>query len=140
MAKGKKFAKGNKDAEKWKESDFEDILNICYKVAKENPNDFLSMADIVLYAKDELGVPSRTFYYLVEKFPVLQSLKEDLNLLLIARVNKKALFSDYNATASIWRMKQLGEKDLSSVNMDHTTKGDKVESISPIKWVDGKSK
>jgi hypothetical protein len=41
----------------------------------------------------------------------LQYFKEDIKRLLTARINKGALQGNYNVTAAIWRMKQLGEKD-----------------------------
>jgi len=35
---------------------------------------------------------------------------------VIAIVNRKALEGDFNATAGIWRMKQLGERDKTEVH------------------------
>ena len=36
--------------------------------------------------------------------------------------------------------KMLGFNDSEKVNIDHTTKGDKIKSIAPIEWIDGKDK
>jgi hypothetical protein len=48
---------------------------------------------------------------LIDKFPVFESIKKDIADIIIARINKNALKGDFNPAASIWRMKQLGEKD-----------------------------
>ena len=65
------------------------------------------MQDAVIHS----GMPSRTFYYLADKHEVLQHIKKDINDVIIAKINRGALKGEFNATASIWRQKQLGEKD-----------------------------
>lgn len=63
------------------------------------------------------------FYYLCEKFEELDNIKKELNDIIIANVNRKALEGDYNPTASIWRMKQLGEidsKEVKNTNIEMT--------------------
>ena len=68
--------------------------------------------------------------YWINKIPSLGKYKKDIQSAIISRINKKALQGEksggFNATASIWRMKQLGEIDQS--NIDHTTKGEKMAS------------
>lgn len=49
--------------------------------------------------------------YWVNKIPIFENLKKDIQNIIISRVNKGALKGDYQPTASIWRMKQLGELD-----------------------------
>jgi len=52
-------------------------------------------------------------------------------------VNKGAITNEMNPTASIWRMKQLGEKD--QQYQDHTTKGEAITDQKTINiTVDGK--
>lgn len=49
--------------------------------------------------------------YWCNKIPVFANLKNDIQNIIISRINKNALNNKFNSTASIWRMKQLGEKD-----------------------------
>jgi len=101
------FKKGDKAAEKWTLSEakmvFTELIDIVVK-----DEDFLSFQDVTLY-NDK--IPYSTFYYLLNKFPILDSFKKQLNDIIISRVNKGALKGDYVSTPAIWRMKQLGEKD-----------------------------
>ncbi|MBK7215212.1 MAG: hypothetical protein IPH88_18370 [Bacteroidales bacterium] len=50
----------------------------------------------------------------------MDNIKEDINSAVICRINKGTLNSDYNPTAGIWRMKQLGEKDSSTHEINST--------------------
>ena len=105
-----KFAIGNKDAEKWTEEEAVKLfLTIRDFAMKDDVN---SLQDAILRA----GYFSSGFYYLLDKFPVLEPIKKDCQDILIAGVNQKALEGNFNATASIWRMKQCGEKDESAIN------------------------
>jgi len=54
--------------------------------------------------------------YWASRLPVFATLKKDVQDTIIRRINKSTLEGDYNATASIWRMKQLGEKDEKTVD------------------------
>lgn len=54
--------------------------------------------------------------YWCGKVPVFANLKSDVQNSIIRRINKGALTGDYQPTASIWRMKQLGELDEKSIN------------------------
>jgi len=70
--------------------------------------------------------------YWINKLPVFGNLKKDIQQEIISRVNKKALINKFNSTASIWRMKQLGEKETQYQNLDHTTKGESINKIKGI--------
>ncbi len=59
--------------------------------------------------------------YWAKKIPIFATLKTDIQNSIVARINKEALEGEYNPTASIWRMKQLGEKDTTEVNQNVTT-------------------
>lgn len=72
---------------------------------------YLSIQEAVMHSP----YGRRDFYYICERFKDLHSIKEDINDTIIANVNRKALEGDYNPTASIWRMKQLGERDKTEV-------------------------
>jgi hypothetical protein len=70
--------------------------------------------------------------YWCNKIPVFKNLKKDVQDIIISRVNKKALKGDFNATASIWRMKQLGEKEKVEQNININS----IEDIDKISFVD----
>jgi hypothetical protein len=100
--------KGNKYAQEWTFENalprFEDAL----KYARED-NTCLCLQDAIIQS----GIPSRTFYYLVDNHEVLQNIKQDMNDVIISRINRLALDVHVPCPASpaIWRMKQLGERD-----------------------------
>lgn len=82
-------------------------------------DDCLCVQDAFLHIK----MPSSTFHYLIDKYKVLEDIKKDINANVISKVNKGALKGDFQPTASIWRMKQLGERDKTEVtqtNIDAT--------------------
>ena len=85
---------------------------------------FLSVQEAVMLCP----YSRQAFYYLCERFKELDILKKELNDIIIANVNRKALEGDYNPTASIWRMKQLGERDEKAI--DHTTKGEVINQVN----------
>lgn len=101
-----KFEIGNKAAEKWTEEEaikaFESMLEYA-----TSHNDVLSVQQAYI----DFGMPCATYYYLIDKHPVLETIKKGINDLLISRINKGSLVGDYISTPAIWRMKQLGEKD-----------------------------
>ena len=49
--------------------------------------------------------------YLINKYKELQHYKNKLSDIIIERINNGALHGEFQQTASIWRMKQLGETD-----------------------------
>jgi len=104
------FEKGNKAAEKWTEAETHDLfINVFHMVQADE--DVLSLHDVRLLAMTEHKIPFSTFDYLVKKYPVLVDIKKAIASTIISRINKHSLKGDYNATASIWRFKQLGERD-----------------------------
>jgi len=101
-----RFKEGNKAGEKWSYDDAEKVFNEMLQFAIDNKK-----VVSVQQAYIEYGMPSTTYYYLEQKFPALAYIKKGINDIIISRINTKALEGDYNATASIWRFKQLGETD-----------------------------
>jgi len=113
--------KGNKYNQVWTLENalprFEDALN--YAIESE---DCLCMQDAVL----KTGIPTTTFYYLVDNHKVLKSIKQDINNHIISRVNKYVLRNKFASSPAIWRMKQLGERDEQSINHS-SSEGIKIE-------------
>lgn len=87
----------------------------------EIDNNCLSLHDAI----KQTTIPYSTYDYLAEKHEVLGRIKKDTMIEVLRRINSKALKGEYQPTASIWRMKQLGEKDQSFVNQ-------KVEEVIPL--------
>lgn len=113
------FEIGNKYAREWTLENalprFEDVL----KYALEDEN-CLCMQDAIIQS----GIPSTTFYYLVDNQPVLKSIKQDINDAIIARINRLALdkYNPVPASPAIFRMKNLGERDEQHINTTGSTK------------------
>lgn len=93
-------------------------------IADAKNGKYLSIQEAVMHSP----YPRSVFYYLCDKFKDLDDLKKELNDIIIANINRKALENDYNPTASIWRMKQLGERDEKAI--DHTTKGEVINQVN----------
>ena len=72
-----------------------------------------------------IGWRSTKVDYWVNKLPIFETLKKDIQAVIISRVNSKGLHNKFNATMCIWRSKQLGERD--TQYQDHTSKGEKIE-------------
>lgn len=101
------------------------------KAAKKNPRQVvIKFFEMLEYAKKDDDVlcfqdacakinwrDSKVDYW-VKKNPVFELLKKDVQNAIIRRINKGALTNKFNSTASIWREKQLGEKD--SQNIEHS--------------------
>jgi len=102
------FEKNNKYAQEWTLENAQPRFEDALKYATDN-EECLCLQDAIY----ESGIPSRTFYYLSGNHDVLQIIKEDIHNRIISRINKNALDKVLPAPASpsIWRMKQLGEKD-----------------------------
>jgi len=105
------FGKGNKAAEKWTEEEARKLVEKMRDNAK-NDISILSLQDAIL----SVDLYSTSLNYIIDKFPVFETIKKDINDIIIARINKGALKGDYNPTAGIWRMKQLGERDERTVD------------------------
>jgi len=106
-----RFEIGNKEAEKWNEEDARLIIELMRTNAIDSDK-ILCLQD----ATHSVNLYSSGLNYLLDKFPVFEAIKKDIQSIVTARVNAKALTGEFNATASIWRMKQCGEKDESAIN------------------------
>ena len=106
-----KFQIGNKEAEKWKEEDVRLIIEQMRTNAIKDDK-ILCLQDAI----HSVNLYSSSMTYFMEKFPVFANIKKDIQEIVTSRVNSKALTGEFNATASIWRMKQCGEKDESAIN------------------------
>jgi hypothetical protein len=111
--------KGNQYTRKWNIEELITQFEIGLEYAKTNKN-CLCLADAIA----QTNVPYSTYDYYAEKEEVLGFIKRDTMVEVTRRINKGALQGDYNPASSIWRMKQLGEKD--QQYQDHTTQGDKI--------------
>jgi hypothetical protein len=86
------------------------------KNAKED-NDILCWQDACM----SINWRDSKVNYWCGKIPIFANLKKDVQNIIIARVNKNALKNKFNATASIWRMKQLGEVERSEQTIKQDT-------------------
>lgn len=97
--------------------------NVVMRKFIEMINNSMSDDDILCFQDACISVewrPSKIDYW-VNKIPVFEDIKKDIQNIIISRVNKNALKMKFNATAAIWRMKQLGEKDSSDLNFNTNT-------------------
>ena len=62
-----------------------------------------------------IGWRSSKVEYWSKKIPNIENIKNYIRDIINSRINKKALRGNFNPTASIWRMKQLGEKDTQEI-------------------------
>lgn len=100
---------GNKLAEKYT---IDEVLPVFEEIIEEaKQGKYLSIQEAVMRSP----YPRSVFYYLCDKFDVLDNIKKELNDIIIAIINRRGLEGEYNATSSIWRMKQLGETDKTEV-------------------------
>jgi hypothetical protein len=110
--------KGNKYASEWTLENakprFEDALKFA-----ETDETCLCLQDAIYHS----GIPYSTFYYLADNQEVLEDIKKGINAAVIRRVNRLALerIQPVSATAAIWRMKQLGERDEQHINTTGST-------------------
>ena len=114
------FEIGNKAALKWTEDEARSIFEKMLHNTKHN-DDILCIQDAIM----SVDLYRSSVDYLLDKFPVFRKIKEDINDAIISRINKGALTGQFNPTASIWRMKQSGERDTSEIN--HHNNGGKFE-------------
>lgn len=111
--------KGDKIAQEWNVENalprFEDAL----KYAEEN-DACLCLQDAIYIS----GIPYSTFYYLADSQSILDNIKKGINSAIIRRINRLALEREkpVQASAAIWRMKQLGERDEQHINTNQTSK------------------
>ena len=97
---------GNKYGQKYSEEDAMVLFIKAAEYAKADDN-CLSVQDAVIH----IDIPHSTFYDLALRHKALDNIKKEINNLVIARINRGALLNKMNATAAIWRSKQLGEVD-----------------------------
>ena len=107
------FDFGNKAAEKWTLEDSENAFIDIFESAFLNDT-ILSIQS----AYFEVNMLGSTFHYIMKKFPELERYKKDIQDVINARINDKALIGEFNATYSIWRNKQLGEIDKHEVKQE----------------------
>jgi len=90
-------------------------------------SDVLSLYELL----DHFDVPYSTFKDNCLKYKILNDMRDDLRAILIARVNRGAIKNEFNPTACIWRMKQLGEVDSRDVNNNHSgyVSGDQTHRV-----------
>ena len=95
--------KGNKYNQKWTEKELYDRFIIGLEYA-ENNDDCLCLAEAI----KATGIPYSTYDWHAERNEELGHIKKDTMIEVSIRINKGALKGDYQPTASIWRVKQLG--------------------------------
>lgn len=87
----------------------------------KNDDEILCFQDACM----SVGWRSSKVAYWTAKLPVFENLKKEISAIITARINKNALRGDFNATASIWRMKMLGESEVNTIN--HQNNGGSFE-------------
>jgi hypothetical protein len=107
-----RFQIGNKDAEKWTVENAYDLFEEMFLNSEED-NNILCFND----ACKSVEFRHSHIEYIIKKFPVFEDYKKDIQETIISRINKEALTNNFNSTASIWRMKQLGERDNKEVDV-----------------------
>lgn len=103
-----KFVIGNKAAEKWTEDNVYGIFMKMRDIA-EADNEVLCLQDVIKHP--EIKLYTSGMNYLLEKFPVFEKYKKDIQNIIISRINKGAINGDFVSTPAIFRMKQLGEEE-----------------------------
>lgn len=98
----------------------------------ENDKDCLCLSDAIY----STGIAYSTYDYLAEKYNVLGLIKKDTKTEIARRINKGALKGELQPASSIWRMKQLGEKDNSTVRNINFNNNREISSEDMKKAVD----
>ncbi len=129
------FKIGNKDAEKWTEDAVYDIFSRMLMVA-ESDDDVLCMQDVLKHP--DIKLYRSGLDYLTGKFPDFGKYKRDIQDAIISRVNRGAIKGDFAGTPAIFRMKQLGEEDRTTVdsNVNANIKGFNVKDVVKFRDVD----
>lgn len=102
---------GNKLAEKFSEQEAVELFESL--IVKAIDNDYYSIYEVLIENRD--WIPRSTFYYLIKKYPVLDSKKKELDTVIMARCNRGAILKDLSTPMAIWRLKQFGEVDKSTI-------------------------
>lgn len=93
--------------EEWTEKFIE-----MYEWLIEPDNEALSITDIYTHFK----IGKTTFMKVARDNEDCKEIRELMHSYIISVMNKKALIGEYQAAPAIWRMKQCGEEDKSTVN------------------------
>ena len=112
-----RFEIGNKEAEKWTKETVSEIFGRMLKVA-ETDDDVLCMQDVLKH--QDVKLYRSGLDYLTDKFPEFGKYKRDIQDAIISRVNRGAIKGDFAGTPAIFRMKQLGEEDRTTVDNNVT--------------------
>jgi len=123
--------KNNDYTRKYTDDDALEYFNKALTYSVED-DECLCIQDAIFHC----GMPYSTFYDLASKSKVLETIKKDIAENVIRRVNKGGLKSKLNPAMSIWRLKQMGEKDKQEI--DHTSQGEHINK-SPIEFVKSKN-
>ena len=100
---------GNRYAQKHSLDEWEEKFQEVYESSKKGK--FLSLQEAWI----ESDIRPSTAKWLVKNYEVLAAIKKDINEAIISTINRGSLKEGMNPTASIWRMKQLGETDRQEV-------------------------
>ena len=111
-------AKGNDYNRKYTEAESMEMFLEAFEWVKSHPSKALCIEDVII----EMGIPRRTFYSLCNWHEDLHSIKEDIKMLIISKVNKAALSDEFRAAPAIWRLKQMGESDQTNINVTSSGK------------------
>jgi len=122
-----RFKIDNREAAIHSMEEWQNIFEDVYKKAKGGK--YLRLAEAFM----DSDVKPSTYKWLVNKDPVLATIKEDIKEAIANKINKKGLNGDFNPAMSIWRLKQLGEEDVTKT--DVTTKGKEINNTPIINFV-----
>jgi len=126
MSKIKKRPKtyGNQYFKKWGDDELTDaFLDVLHYA--ETVKDCIHLVTAI-----KGFIPPSTYHLYASKNSALERIKKDTMAIIAERVGTGAMRGEYKETSSIWRMKQLGEKD--EKYQDITTQGDKVNNAPSI--------
>lgn len=119
--------KGNRYSELRTPEEVKEAFERAYEAAKTD-EDVLCLQDAIFKS----GIPYSSYYDYAKNDKELEKLKKDTQTEVLRRVNRGALKGTFRETSSIFRMKQLGERD--SHDVDVTSNGNQI-NIPPISWV-----
>jgi hypothetical protein len=119
--------KGNRYGEKHTLEEWEEIFEGIYKRALKGK--YLSLQQAFI----ESDVRPSTERWLASKYKALATIKKDIAAAIVNQINKKGLNGEFNPAMSIWRLKQLGEQDVSKT--DITTNGKDVNNTPIVNFV-----
>jgi hypothetical protein len=111
------FEIGNKYAQEWTLENATPRFDDAIEYAETN-DECLCLQDAIHYS----AIPYTTFYYLSDNHDVLNAKKKQIMEAVIRRINRLAIKDIAPASAAIWRMKQLGERDEQHINQTGTMK------------------